>query len=154
MQALPPDVMERVCSCLTSLQLHVGVTDWATWASRFRPFDWDKATHIYRTHVLLTEEALKEWCHRMGFHPHLRMITARSSWTVAQQCHRHDLAVTATLGSIAKAWEKPMLTQAKKTSASTPLMLQSSVAASTRSSIGTSHLGSQGSTWTLGFFSS
>ena len=107
MPALPHDVMEKVGSYLTRLQLHLSVTDWTTSAVRFGPSDWDIATQ-------LTEQALEEFSNRKGFAPQLRTVEARYSWTVILHCHHHDLAATVRLGSIAQIWVKPMLALAQR----------------------------------------
>ena len=67
MQALLHDVVEKMGSYLTRLQLHLAVTHWTKSAIRFRPSDWDIATQ-------LTEQAPEEWSSRMGFVPQPRTI--------------------------------------------------------------------------------
>ena len=105
MQALPQDVISRVGSNLTRLELYLGVTDWTTSAIRFGTLTGTP---------LFTAEALKEWCQRMGFQPQLRVITTMYSWTATQYWYHDDLAVTARLGSMAKTWVRRMLALAKQ----------------------------------------
>ena len=76
MQTLPQDVVERVGSFLTRLELHLGVTDWTPAdlamlgpAVSKEQFDRDIGAQI-------AADKLRDWCRALGFQPQLRVIHA------------------------------------------------------------------------------